>query len=135
MSLHARFVGSSPGRLLLATASVVALQSVLAAGAANAVVCLTSGSTITTNPNALQGTQFFTIGSPFNITVPINASNFTAVMGITPNTATDGTDNGYDGASACGPNANANGLEATAIGNSSNAINDYRHSRRRKGQR
>jgi trimeric autotransporter adhesin len=35
------------------------------------------------------------------------------------------TDNGFDGATACGPNANANGLEATAIGNSSNAVGDF----------
>jgi hypothetical protein len=54
VSLHTRFVASSPGRLLLATASVVALESVLAAGAANAVVCLTDKSTVTVYTKAVQ---------------------------------------------------------------------------------
>ena len=71
----ARFVVPTKTRLLLATASVLALQAVITAGPAYADQCVTSIST-TANPNAVQTTTFNTI---FGFTVPTGASYFSAI--------------------------------------------------------
>ena len=130
-SISAGDVASSRTRPLLTGASVIALQAMLAAGAANAATCVTTISTttgnaytsLTTNGSAIQADTF--LGS----IVPFTASNFTAVTGgsTSPfvNSVTGGnsgaTDNGNPDATACGTNANADGAQASAYGSDSNA--------------
>ena len=103
----ASLAASKTTQLLLTSASVLALQAVLAAGAANAVTCLT-GVTTTTNSSAVAGDVL-----AGNL-VPFTASNFTAVTGVTGQTS-GATDNGNPDATACGTNANANGTDASRL--------------------
>lgn len=110
----ARIVASTGSRLLLASASTLALQAVMPAGPANAVTCVTSIST-TANPDAVQTTSFVPV-----VGVPFRASNFSAITSVTGNNS-GATDHGDPNSTACGTNANANGLAASAYGSFSTA--------------
>lgn len=85
----ARFVAPTKGRLLLATASALALQAVITAGPAFAEACVIS-TTASTNATAVSTTTFETVDG--HAGVPVGATNL-------PSVVTGVTDN-YDGATA-----------------------------------